>query len=59
MTRIDYCNFVNGQFVESRRRFEDINPATGSVHAIVHEADEALVDEAVAAGRSALDGDWG
>lgn len=59
MGRIDYRNFVDGRFVESRRRFEDINPATGTVHAIVHEADENLVEEAVAAGRRALDGDWG
>lgn len=59
MARIDYRNFVDGRFVESRRRFEDINPATGTVHAIVHEADENLVEEAVAAGRRALKGDWG
>lgn len=59
MPRIDYRNFINGRFVESKRRFEDINPATGQAHAIVHEADESLVEEAVAGGRRALEGDWG
>jgi aminomuconate-semialdehyde/2-hydroxymuconate-6-semialdehyde dehydrogenase len=59
MPRIDYRNFIDGRFVETKRRFEDINPATGTAHALVHEADEGLVDEAVAAGRRALAGDWG
>ncbi|QID34798.1 2-hydroxymuconic semialdehyde dehydrogenase [Streptomyces albus] len=51
-------NFVDGHFVEpdENRSFENVDPATGRVHARVHEADRALVDRAVQAGRRALEG---
>lgn len=52
-------NYVAGEFVSSKSRFDDINPVDGSVVAVVHEADEATVDQAVAAARAALSGPWG
>lgn len=52
-------NYVDGRFVESDRRFDDVNPVDGSVVAEVHEADRATVDAAIAAGRRAVDGAWG
>ncbi|WP_406406590.1 2-hydroxymuconic semialdehyde dehydrogenase [Streptomyces halstedii] len=53
-------NFVDGRFVEpdERSSFTKVDPATGALHARVHEADEPLVDRAVAAARRALDDGW-
>ncbi|AWL42356.1 MULTISPECIES: 2-hydroxymuconic semialdehyde dehydrogenase [unclassified Streptomyces] len=53
-------NFVDGRFVDpdERSSFTKVDPATGAVHARVHEADEPLVDRAVAAARRALDDGW-
>ncbi len=58
MTR-QYRNHVGGEWLESERRFDDIDPTDGSVVAQVHEADAAIVDAAVAAGQRALAGPWG
>ena len=52
-------NYVNGRFVSGAKQFADINPADGSVIAQVAEADQPLVDEAVASARRALGGKWG
>ena len=52
----EYRNYVHGRFVTSTRQFDDINPATGTVVATVHEADESLVAAAVDAARTALRG---
>lgn len=52
-------NYINGRFVKGAREFADINPADGSAIAQVTEADQKMVDEAVAAARRALDGEWG
>jgi aminomuconate-semialdehyde/2-hydroxymuconate-6-semialdehyde dehydrogenase len=52
-------NYINGRFVKGAREFADINPADGSVIAQATEADRTMVDEAVAAGRRALEGEWG
>jgi aminomuconate-semialdehyde/2-hydroxymuconate-6-semialdehyde dehydrogenase len=52
-------NYVNGQFVRGVREFADVNPADGSIIAHVTEADTTVVDEAVAAARKALVGEWG
>lgn len=52
-------NFVNGEFVDGRKLYDDIDPTTGTVIAHVHEADRALVDAAVAAARAAMNGPWG
>jgi aminomuconate-semialdehyde/2-hydroxymuconate-6-semialdehyde dehydrogenase len=54
-----YRNYVGGRWLESARRFRDVNPADGSLIAEVHEADAAMVDAAVRAGHAALEGDWG
>lgn len=54
-----YRNYVNGGWLESTRRFEDLNPVDGSPIAEVHEADRTTVDSAIRAGRLALDGAWG
>lgn len=54
-----YRNYINGQWVESPRTFEDISPVDGSQVAVVHEASRELVDEAVKAGHRAVDGEWG
>lgn len=49
-------NFVDGRFVEpdERRGYLNIDPATGTEIAQVHEADQTLVDRAVASARRAL-----
>jgi aminomuconate-semialdehyde/2-hydroxymuconate-6-semialdehyde dehydrogenase len=52
-------NYIDGQFVRGKREFDDINPADGTLIAHVTEADEGLVDDAVAAARRALQGEWG
>ncbi|MEI7774781.1 MAG: aldehyde dehydrogenase family protein [Verrucomicrobiota bacterium] len=54
-----YRNFVGGRFVESGRTFENLNPATGAVIGLVHEADRDIVDAAVQAARGAMAGAWG
>ena len=55
----DIKNYVAGQFVTSKKLFDDINPVDGSLVGKVHEADKATVDNAVAAAREALQGPWG
>jgi aminomuconate-semialdehyde/2-hydroxymuconate-6-semialdehyde dehydrogenase len=52
-------NYIDGQFVHGKREFDDINPSDGTLIAHVTEADEVLVDHAVAAARRALQGEWG
>ena len=53
-----YRNYIDGEWLESSLTFADLNPVDGSIVAQVHEADRALVDAAVAAGRRALHGPW-
>ncbi|MDM0026438.1 2-hydroxymuconic semialdehyde dehydrogenase [Variovorax saccharolyticus] len=52
-------NYVDGEFVSTDRRFDNISPLHGEVLAQVHEADALLVDRAVRAARQALEGPWG
>ena len=52
-------NYVDGQFVETDKTFDNISPLHGGVLAKVYEADAALVDKAVKAARKALSGPWG
>ena len=54
-----FRNYIDGRFVDSDRHFDDLNPVDGSVIARVHEADRAMVDSAIAAGRRAVNGPWG
>ncbi len=51
-------NFVGGQYRESSQSFELRNPADDTLAAIVFEASEADVADAVAAARDALNGPW-
>ncbi|MFE6199230.1 2-hydroxymuconic semialdehyde dehydrogenase [Streptomyces sp. NPDC057838] len=55
----EYRNFVGGAFLDGASLFDDINPVDGTVVARVHEADASVVDRAVRAARTALDGPWG
>ncbi len=54
-------NYIDGSDLDgfAGQRFDDINPATGKVIAIVDEATAGHVDAAVAAARRALRGPWG
>ncbi len=52
-------NYVDGEFVETGKFFDNLSPLNGKVLAQVHEADAALVDRAVRGARKALDGPWG
>lgn len=52
-------NFVGGRFVDGGKAFDVVDPATGEVHALAHEADAAIVDAAVAAADKAVRGEWG
>jgi len=51
-------SYVDGRFVRGNNEFADVNPADGSVVAQVSEASAELVDEAVAAARQTLRGEW-
>jgi aminomuconate-semialdehyde/2-hydroxymuconate-6-semialdehyde dehydrogenase len=51
-------NYIDGQFVRGKREFDDTNPSDGTLIAHVTEADEDLVDRAVAAARRALQSEW-
>jgi acyl-CoA reductase-like NAD-dependent aldehyde dehydrogenase len=52
-------NFINGEFVATRQRFEKRTPVDNTVIGQVHEAGKAEVDAAVQAARAALQGPWG
>jgi aminomuconate-semialdehyde/2-hydroxymuconate-6-semialdehyde dehydrogenase len=51
-------HYLAGRFVGGGDFFEKISPVDGRPVALVPEADGALVDEAVAAARRALEGGW-
>ena len=51
-------NFVGGKFIDGGTPFDVIDPATGLVHAIAYEADKQIIDAAVAAAHSAVNGAW-
>jgi aminomuconate-semialdehyde/2-hydroxymuconate-6-semialdehyde dehydrogenase len=54
-----FPNFINGQWVESERNFENRNPANNALIGTISEAGRDEVDAAVRAARAALDGPWG
>lgn len=54
-----FLNFINGEFVATAKTFDKRAPATNRMIGQVHEAGQAEVDAAVAAGQAALRGDWG
>src|ERR1700746_1437671 len=51
--------YVAGEFVRSGRSFPNLSPLNGRAIASVSQADAALVDRAMQAGRAALRGPWG
>jgi len=54
-----FHNFIDNQWVEGVRTFDNRNPADNSVIGQVHEAGREQVDAAVKAARAALSGPWG
>ena len=52
-------NYVDGRFVQTAKTFDNICPVDGTVLGQVYEADQALVDQAVAAARKAVSSTWG
>ncbi len=52
-------NYVAGQWLSSAKTFEKRSPFDGSLIAIVHEADQAMVDTAIETGKVATRGSWG
>lgn len=52
-------NFINGEYQTSSHTFEKRSPLTGEGLCTVYEADQAQVNTAVQAAKSALDGPWG
>lgn len=59
MRQID--NFINGEFIASSsgKRFEKRSPVDNQVIASIAEAGQPEVNQAVAAARNALSGEWG
>ncbi|ARF13647.1 aldehyde dehydrogenase [Sporosarcina ureae] len=57
---IDSRHFIDGKYIEidKNKSFENINPATEEVQAIVAEGGKEEVDAAVKAARKALNGPW-
>jgi len=52
-------NFINGDFVATKKQFEKRTPVNNSLIGLVHEAGKSEVNAAVEAARAALDGPWG
>jgi len=52
-------NFVNGEFTTSEQTYTNVSPTNGKAIGLVHEAGNDLVDRAVCAAQSALNGEWG
>ena len=51
-------NFVNGEFTTSEQTYTNVSPTNGKAIGLVHEAGNDLVDRAVCAAQSALNGEW-
>ena len=54
-----FMNFIGGEFVATKKTFENRAPVDNRVIGLVHEAGSAEVDAAVRAARAALTGEWG
>jgi len=54
-----FKNYVAGQFLPSKKQFEDTNPFDGSPVAMVAEADREMVDNVFQAARQLLKGQCG
>ncbi|CAI8848010.1 2-hydroxymuconic semialdehyde dehydrogenase [Pseudomonas sp. IT-194MI4] len=55
----EFRNFIDNQWCEGVRTFDNRNPVDNSLIGKVHEAGQAQVDAAVQAARGALQGPWG
>ncbi len=53
-----FRNFINGEFVATRKTFQNRSPIDGTLIGLVSEGGEPEVDLAVAAARAALKGPW-
>ncbi len=51
-------HFINGNYVNSNHRFDNVSPVDGQVVATVYEAGRDEVDQAVLAAKQALRGPW-
>lgn len=60
-TTVEVKNFINGEYRASsdNKTFRNIDPCTGELIGVVHEASRDDVDAAVRAARAALKGPWG
>ena len=58
-TAREFGLFIDGETVEGSESRELVEPATGETFGTTQLAGEAEIDRAVAAARTALDGDWG
>ena len=56
---LKFQQFINGEFVDSECYFDKRSPLTNQVIAQVPEANSEQVDQAVAAARGAMTGEWG
>ncbi|GGO65505.1 2-hydroxymuconic semialdehyde dehydrogenase [Bowmanella pacifica] len=52
-------HYIDGKFVDSTKRFDNINPVNGVPICQVAEADKKQVNQAVMAAKEALRGPWG
>lgn len=54
-------NFINGHYCVSSdgKTFDNVNPCTGALNGVIHEATREDVDAAVQAATQALKGPWG
>jgi aminomuconate-semialdehyde/2-hydroxymuconate-6-semialdehyde dehydrogenase len=55
----EVANFINGEWVKTGNTFDNISPVTGQSVAVVHEANQETVDDAVSAAQAAMQGPWG
>ena len=53
-----YKNYINGQFIGSKKIFHSINPATEEAWATINAATKEDVNEAVKAASDAFKGEW-
>ncbi|WP_448567867.1 2-hydroxymuconic semialdehyde dehydrogenase [Thalassotalea ganghwensis] len=58
LERVLSC-YVDGEFIDTKQYFDNINPVNGEVASQIAEATPELIDRAVASAKAALKGPWG
>ena len=53
-----YQNYINGQFIDSKKKFHSINPTTEEPWAEISAAEKKDVNNAVKAANDAFHGEW-